>query len=349
MIKNLILCCGILSASFLILLFCLALIVRFTQTSFYHGPISTHFDGKKFFNPPPYATKNFLDILRWSFQNNKQKWPTHVENTAHPDLSAPKHDEIKTTFVNHATVLIQTEKLTLLTDPIWSKRASPFSWYGPRRVRKPGIAFHDLPKIDVVLISHNHYDHLDIPTLQKLEKAFHPVFLVPLGDQALLQRYGMTHIVELDWWQTHHINQATITFLPTQHWSARWTNDKCATLWGSYGIEVANKKIYFAGDTGYSKHFTEIKQQWGRPDLAFLPIGSYLPEWFMQENHMNPGEAVQAHQDLDAKKSIAIHFGTFQLSDEGIDKPVEDLQKALTKTPTPSSFLILQVGETHLM
>ena len=336
-------------AALFILIIVVAFIIQYTQTSFYNGPSSNHFDGKKFYNLAPYKTKDVLDILQWRIHNHKQQWPNHVKNTAHPDLSVVNNAAIKVTFVNHATVLIQTKNLTILTDPVWSERVSPVSWLGPKRVHDPGIAFNELPKVDVVIISHNHYDHLDLATLKKLETAFHPLFLVPLGDQALLQRNGITHVMQLDWWQVYQTDKFKITFLPTQHWSARWLNDKCATLWGSYGIEIDNRKIYFAGDTGYSKNFALIKQQWGQPDLAFLPIGSYLPEWFMQQNHMNPSEAIRAHQDLSAKKSVAIHFGTFQLSDEGINQPVEDLRKAISQESSlASDFLILQVGETKV-
>jgi N-acyl-phosphatidylethanolamine-hydrolysing phospholipase D len=324
-------------------------IMQYNQTSSYRGPVSSHFNGKRFYNPTPYQTRKFSDIIYWHFHSQRQPWPNHVENTAQPDLSPVKNNEIKSTFINHSTFLIQTAKFNILTDPIWSYRASPFSWIGPRRVRDPGVAFEKLPKVDVVLISHSHYDHLDLSTLKKLAETFHPVFLVPLGDKELLNRYGIENVVELDWWQTYRFNDAVITFLPSQHWSARWLNDANMTLWGSYGIDLGARKIYFGGDTGYAKsNFELIKQKWGKPDLAFLPIGAYLPEWFMHSNHMNPRQAVEAHQDLESKKSIAIHFGTFQLSDEGIDQPVKDLQQALEQNPSAKNFVALKVGESNV-
>jgi L-ascorbate metabolism protein UlaG (beta-lactamase superfamily) len=244
--------------------------------------------------------------------------------------------------------LLQTQQLNILTDPVWSQRVSPFLSLGPKRVREPGILFSTLPPIHVVLISHNHYDHMDIQTLIKLNKKFHPVFLVPLGNKLFLNNYGIQNVIELDWWQHYAINNAKITFLPTKHWSSRWLNDKFRTLWGSFGIEVANQKIYFAGDTGYGHHFIDIKNKWGKPTIAFLPIGSYQPEWFMRDNHLTPEEAVKSHIDLGAQTSIAIHFNTFQLSDEAIDQPVHDLQQALKAHQLiDQEFIILKEGESR--
>jgi L-ascorbate metabolism protein UlaG (beta-lactamase superfamily) len=326
-----------------------ALIIQFTQTTSYEGPVTNHFDGKRFYNLGTYHKKTWRDTLRWTMGRQKAKWPEHVINTAIPDLAVPTKDEIKITFVNHATTLIQTSLLTILTDPVWSERVSPVSWAGPKRVRDPGVAFDKLPKIDVVLISHNHYDHLDLPILKKLNEKFHPTFLVPLGNKNFFNRHGIENVIEMDWWRSYVINTATIVFLPTQHWSARWINDKFKTLWGSYGITVGNKKIYFVGDTGYSNHFKEINQRWGKPDIALIPIGAYEPRWFMKDNHLNPEEAVKVHHDLAAKYSIPIHFGTFQLSDEAIDQPTIDLKKAIANSQLlEREFFILQVGESKV-
>jgi L-ascorbate metabolism protein UlaG (beta-lactamase superfamily) len=214
-------------------------------------------------------------------------------------------------------------------------------------VRAPGVAFNELPHIDFVFISHNHYDHLSLPTLKRLSDKFHPLILVPLGLQNLLESHGIQRVKELDWWQTYSVKNVVITFLPTQHWSQRGLGDRYKTLWGSYGINYANKHIYYAGDSGYSSHFKEIRQKWGKPDLAFLPIGSYQPEWFMRENHMNPREAVNAHQDLQALHTIGIHFGTFQLSDEAIDQPIIDLNNAkLAQKLAPDDFITLENGQS---
>lgn len=338
---------------FLILfsIFFIGLFLTYDKNSYY-GPISDHFDGKKFFNPGHPSRKSNLTMLRWWWYRNQAKWPLHVENKPHPKITTTiPSDKVKITFINHATVLIQTNQFNLLADPIWSERASPFSWIGPKRVRDPGIPFHELPPIDVVLISHNHYDHLDISTLQKLQAHFHPIFLVPLGNKNLLIKNGMTRVIEMDWWQQHKFkNDITITFLPTLHWSARWLNDRYNTLWGSYGIDIGKIKIYFAGDTAYSDNFKIIQQRWGKPDLALLPIGGYLPEWVMQQSHLNPYEAVKAHLDLGAKQSIAIHYGTFQLSDEAFDQPNIDLKKALKlNSLSDKQFLLLPEGENIIL
>jgi L-ascorbate metabolism protein UlaG (beta-lactamase superfamily) len=319
------------------------------KTSSYKGAISDHFNGKEFFNlDKTYKKKSFADLLKWWFSRDRQQWPLVIKNTPHAVITPVDQSNIvRVTFVNHSTVLLQTKTLNFLTDPVWSLRTSPFSFIGPKRVRAPGILFADLPKIDVVMVSHNHYDHLDMQTLVKLNEKFHPIFLVPLGNKALLNNQGIQHVIEMDWWQQYKIKNATITFLPTKHWSARWLNDKNQTLWGSYGIAVEDKKIYFAGDSGYDEHFIEIKTKWGEPDLAFLPIGSYQPEWFMRDNHLNPEEAVKAHVDLQAKQSIAIHFNTFQLSDEAMDQPVKDLKTALIKRKIKKDeFVVLKEGET---
>lgn len=318
------------------------------KTSAYQGPISDHFNGKEFYNlDNTYKKKSIWAVLKWLIGRDRQKWPDYINNTSHVKMTAINNpNDIRVTFVNHSTVLIQTNQLNFLTDPIWSKRASPFSWVGPKRVRNPGMMFADLPPIHVVLISHNHYDHLDIKTLIKLNEKFHPIFLVPLGNKSLLTQQGIQNVIEMDWWQQYKIKNAIITFLPTKHWSSRWLNDKDQTLWGSFGIDVSNKKIYFAGDTGYGRHFIDIKTKWGKPDIAFLPIGSYKPEWFMRENHLNPEEAVKAHLDLQSRESIAIHFNTFQLSDEAIDQPANDLAKAIKEHLPTQTFIILKEGES---
>jgi L-ascorbate metabolism protein UlaG (beta-lactamase superfamily) len=240
--------------------------------------------------------------------------------------------------------------VNILTDPVWSERASPFRWIGPRRVRKPGIQFNDLPKIDLILISHNHYDHLDLRTLKKLNEKFAPKVIVAAGDKELVGSTGLRDVHELDWWEDGQISsQLKVTFTPTQHFSARGLFDRQHSLWGSYMIQNMGRHTYFGGDAGYSSHFAEIRRRLGSPDLALLGIGAYEPRWFMRPMHMNPVEAVKAHEDLGSKQSIGMHMGTFRMSTEAIDQPQEDLKMALLEAGIPEGkFLTLHEGETSI-
>src|SRR5262245_21034886 len=239
-------------------------------------------------------------------REGRSRWPDRVENKGIPALPEPFHrDDIAITFVNHATFLIRIKIITILTDPIWSERASPVRWAGPKRVRDPGVAWEALPLVDVVLLSHNHYDHLDITTLMRLRDRFDPIMLVAAGDGRIIEPLGIRQLHELDWWDFFTLSeQCKFTFVPAQHFSARSIFDRQRSLWGGYVIEVLDRRIYFSGDTGYSVHFAEIRRRLGSPDIALLGIGSYEPQWFMKPIHMNPAEAVAAHRDLGAKHSI---------------------------------------------
>jgi L-ascorbate metabolism protein UlaG (beta-lactamase superfamily) len=321
-------------------------------TSVANREISDHFNGKKFFNPTleEQFSPGLSDVFRM-MREGRAKWPEDVENLGSPCMNERLWpSDISITFVNHATFLLQTSNLNILTDPVWSSRVSPVSWFGPKRVRKPGVEIEDLPKIDVVLISHNHYDHLDIETLEKLHERFSPKFLVPVGDKDLIESLGITDVLELDWWEGVQINSNTcITFTPTQHSSARGLFDKDESLWGSYFIEQGERSIYFGGDGGYSSHFDAIREHLGSPEFALLGIGAYAPRSFMKAIHMDPAEAVTAHKDLGATLSIGMHYGTFQLASEGFDQPVEDLKKALEKDGVSEAcFITLLEGETKI-
>lgn len=315
---------------------------------------SNYFNGKKFYNPTIDFEPNvpFFAALRMWYSMKKATWPKSVTNIAIPKLDLKlQPNDVAITFVNHATFLIQVNGLNILTDPIWSKRCSPIPGIGPKRVRAPGITFKNLPNIDLVLISHNHYDHLDIPTVRKLNKKFTPQFVVPIGkDKALLESVGCKKVQELDWWQSLSINdRTTIYFTPTQHFSARTLFDKYESLWGAYVICSNNKKIYFGGDAGYSRYYKDTYNKLGAMDLALLGIGAYEPRWFMKNMHTNPAEAVQAHLDLHSKNSIAMHYGTFQLSAEAIDQPQKDLLVAIKEFKvSPDSFIILPEGKTQV-
>ncbi len=298
-------------------------------SSSYKGPPSDHFDGKKFFNPGLGPEKGFFDLLKWQIFGERKPWPKFVDDVSPVKVSPPKEGHYKVTFINHATLLIQIGDLNILTDPLWSDRTSPVSFVGPKRKRIPGINFEDLPRIDIVLISHNHYDHLDIESLIKIARVHKARFLVPLGDKALLESAGISNVEELDWGESRTFSKVRINFEKAAHWSGRGIADRYHSLWGSHVIEFEKVKIYFAGDTGYHTHFKEIGAKYGAMSLALLPIGAYEPRWFMKQAHMNPADAVMAFEDLKASAAIGMHFGTFQLTDEGINDPKEDLKKAL--------------------
>lgn len=313
---------------------------------------SDHFNGKKFFNPTlekPFSP-GFSDIFKM-MREGRAKWPENVENKAVPNLGEKLNpNDVAITFVNHATFLIQLPEMNILTDPVWSERTSPVSWFGPKRVRKPGVRFEDLPNIDVIILSHNHYDHLDIETLKKLNKSFSPLVIVPVGDKKLVESIGFSDVRELDWWESIDVNGNTnITFTPTQHSSARGLFDRDHSLWGGYFVKHNHRSIYFGGDAGYSTHFSETRKRLGAPEIAMLGIGAYAPRFFMKAIHMDPADAVKAHKDLGAKLSIGMHFGTFQLSSEGFDQPVIDLDEALVKeSVSKEAFTTFDDGETRI-
>jgi L-ascorbate metabolism protein UlaG (beta-lactamase superfamily) len=313
---------------------------------------SDHFDGYRYSNPT--LSQSSAPSLRSVFRMARaprSRWPAWVENKGvhrlHERRSA---DEVVITFVNHATFLIQIGDITILTDPVWSERASPFRRLGPKRVRRPGVALAELPRIDVILLSHNHYDHLDIATLARLRQRCDPTVLAAAGDARLVGPLGFATLRELDWWDAIEISDGLkITFVPAQHFSARGLFDRQKSLWGGYIIESRRHRVYFGGDSGYSTHFADIRARLGAPDLALLGIGAYEPRWFMQPMHMNPAEAVRAHRDLGSRQSIGMHFGTFQLSAEAIDQPQADLRRALIESGlAESEFITLHEGETRI-
>ncbi len=332
----------------LILVITVALASCAARTPRYDGPVSSNFDGTRFHNPTP-VVKTVTDLLRWRMNREPGQW--EFRDVEHIGEAPPKRVDggaIRSTFVNHATVLIQTGGVNILTDPIWSERASPLEWAGPRRFGEPGIAFADLPPIDAVLVSHNHYDHMDLTTLARLHRTHAPVFVVPLGNAAYLQRAGIENIVELDWWQQLSVGSVTIHAVPAKHWSRRGLFDTNHALWAGYYLTQPEASVFFAGDTGMSEHFAEIRQRLGAPDLALLPIGAYLPRWFMEPQHIDPAEAVRASDQLGARYGMAIHFGTFALGDDGQDQSVADLSTALASTfDATAEFWIPRQGESR--
>ncbi len=316
------------------------------------GPLHDNFDGSRFRNMRPGADGGFQRFVKWQLDRQVGAWsrretaaPSGTPTPAPPPRRVGP-GELRITFVNHATMLIQQDELNLLTDPIWSKRASPVSFVGPSRYHPPGIAFDDLPPIDAVIISHNHYDHMDLPTLRRLQEKHQPRFFVGLGNKELFVDAGIGPVAELDWWSTVPLNTAVdLIGVPAQHFSNRGLFDRDATLWLGYVVKGPAGSTYFAGDTGAGPHFAEIKKRLGRPRAAILPIGAYRPEWFMERVHVSPLQAIEAHEALGAGTSIAMHFGTFSLGDDGMEEPVKALQAALAGKPVAAHVWHLVPGE----
>jgi L-ascorbate metabolism protein UlaG (beta-lactamase superfamily) len=301
---------------------------------YYSGPQSDHFDGLRFFNPDhPDTDRGLRDLLRWKLKETAAPWPRSVPvRQATPDASVAG---LRATIVGHASVLIQAGGLNVLTDPVWSDRASPLPFAGPRRVWAPGIAFESLPPIDAVLLSHNHYDHLDMATLRRLHISHSPLIVTPLGNDAILRRaIPGVRVVTGDWWDRIEIGRGgEVTIVPAYHWSARTGRDRRMALWSGFMLNTDAGRVYFSGDTGYGngRIFHDVRRRIGRPDLALIPIGAYAPRWFMCAQHTDPNEAVQILEDLEAARAIGIHWGVFRLTDEHRDEPPELLLKALAR------------------
>ena len=309
---------------------------------------SDHFDGRRFFNPGGTTLRSFGDFLRWQVSRQRPAWPPWIVDEDPPLPDAPQPREVATTYIGHATLLLRFAGCTVLTDPMFSLRASPFAFLGPKRVRPPAMGLADLPKIDAICLSHNHYDHMDLPSLRQLQVRGNPPIVTGIGNGTYLARRGIANVIELDWWESAEpVDGLRITYVPAQHWSRRHFWDTNRMLWGGHVIEAQGARAYFAGDTGYPAQFGEIAQRLGAPDVALLPIGAYEPRWFMAPQHMNPDEAVRAHLDLGARLSLAIHFGTFCLTDEAFGAPEAALAAARTQLGVDAgAFRIPAFGET---
>ena len=324
---------------------------RFRSREAWRRRPSDHFDvaRQRFFNPEADTDRGLIELLRWQTGSTRRTWPRHIAQRAFarlPDGVPPGRAGV--THIGHSTQLVRVGAHTVLTDPVFASQAGPLGRFGPRRVAPPGLALDLLPRIDVVFVSHSHYDHLDLASLRQLERRHAPLVVTCLGLKRPLERHGLRRVVELDWWETTTLDDLTVTVTPAQHWSKRGLFDLRRTLWGGCFLrEPGAASVFFAGDTGYASHFNAIRERLGAPDIALLPIGAYEPRWFMRDAHMNPDDAVRAHCDLQARVSVPIHYGTFRLTDEGFEEPLEDLTAALEAQGLGvAAFRRLGIGES---
>ena len=286
--------------------------------------------------------KPLSDLLEW--RSSKTDPLITIIDTSQEWRSINPDQKSYGIWIGHSTFFINNGDLDILTDPIFSNRASPIRFAGPKRLIDSPLQISDLRNVDIVVISHNHYDHLDIPSLKTIQKLFPEViFLVPVGDKKLLKKYSLKNIYEFNWWESFSLKNTKFIFTPTQHWSARGIFDRNKSLWGGWFIETESLKLFHAGDTGYSDDFKAIKAKLGSPDYAFIPIGAYDPEWFMGESHVNPEDAVQIMEDLGNPDSFGMHWGTFTLTSEDTIEPKERLD-AITKKKYIDNFISLTPG-----
>ncbi len=324
-----------------------------TMAHSYSGPISDHFNGTHFFDPDGSPPKALSELLRWQLGGNRTraKWPDWAPS---PYSDRPPQrvegSRARLSYIGHASWLLQSGGLNILIDPVWSERASPLSFAGPRRCNDPGIAFEALPKIDVVLVTHGHYDHLDLATLSRLHRSFAPRIITPLGNDLTMRAADRSIRAEAHDWNDRVVlgKNVAVNLVPTRHWTARGLLDRNKALWASFVLETPAGVIYAVGDSSYGTglHFRRVREKFGAPRLALLPIGAYEPRWFMQDQHMNPEDAVQALADCGAQQALGHHYGTFQLTDEAFDAPTTALAEALDAAGVRrEKFIALKPGQ----
>lgn len=304
--------------------------------------------GSRFLNLVTTTHAGGISLVKWGLTRRPGSWEQFIDAPyGPPPPPVVDGQRLRVTHVNHATWLLQGNGLNILTDPIWSVRCSPFASVGPKRHRPPGIRFNDLPKIDGILLSHNHYDHLDLPTLRKLSKRFQPWVATGLGNGPIVKSAGVSRVVELDWWQSIQVQEGVeVTAVPVQHFSGRGLWDRDQTLWVGFVLSLPQSVTFFAGDTGFGPHFKQIATGFLEIDISLLPIGAFRPEWFMSRVHMSPEEAIQAHAVLGSKTSVGIHYGTFRLADDGQTEGPDRIRAALAVHPDPKPrFWIMEFGE----
>ena len=307
------------------------------------------FPGGRFVNLHASTDHTLAEVWRWRAYRQAAPWPAWVEDPPQPPPAPLPPGQVGATFIGHASWMVQLGGVAVLLDPFWSERASPVSFLGPRRVRAPGQPLEALPPIGLLLVSHNHYDHMDMATLREVRRRWDPPCLTPLGNARHLRAAGIA-ARELDWWQSVQVAGLRVTLTPAQHFSARYGWDRDRDLWGGFMIEAPDGgTLYFTGDSGWCPHFAEIGRRFPRIDLALLPIGAYEPRWFVAPEHMNPEESVQAHLALRARRSLAMHWGTVAgLTDEPFDEPPRALAEARAKHGVaPEAFQVPDFGASY--
>ncbi|MCX7892178.1 MAG: MBL fold metallo-hydrolase [Burkholderiales bacterium] len=326
-----------------------------TYVNPYYDPAKPHHTPVGFKNNYPHPPKG--NFWKWRYEQWRDGLPRPPANGYVFPVAAPQtaylranRSEATVTWIGHATLLVQVGGLNILTDPHFGERASPVSFAGPKRLAPLPIRLEDLPRIDLVVISHNHYDHLDEGTVVRLaaQPGGPPLFVVPLGMKPWLADVGVQNVAELDWWESRQVGGAEVHLVPAQHWSARTPWDDNRMLWGGFVILHPELRFFYSGDTGYSRDFEDIGRRFGGFDLAAIPIGAYEPRWFMGPQHVNPEEAVRIHRDVRARRSVGVHWGTFELTDEPLDEPPAKLAEARARAGlAPEDFFVMHHGETR--
>jgi len=301
---------------------------------YYRGPRTDHFDGRHFFNEEPFAEQQPSELARWQLSRHRGRWPDSAAIAGPAPPARVGGGELRVTMVNHATVLLQIDSLNILTDPVWSPKVGFEGQLGVRRHRPPGIPFDSLPRIDVVLISHDHYDHMDLPSLHRLQQRYHPRIITGLGNPGYLATQGVRGAEQLDWWQSTSLaGGVRVTAVPARHWSGRTLTDRYERLWEGFVIESAHDTVYFAGDTGWGRMYRELHARWSRFTLALLPVAPFRPRWYMARKHLSPNDAVRAAIETRSVMVIPIHWGTFELGDDGESEAVDTLRAAVLALP----------------
>ncbi|MFZ2523188.1 MAG: MBL fold metallo-hydrolase [Minisyncoccia bacterium] len=347
---------------YLTVFFCVSLVVGliinfFLKSKGYVGEKSDHFDGIKFFTPGHSLHERIYEhgygkfFWKWLLRKPRNHWVFEKNKFRTIPEKRVNSDRIFITFISHSTVLIQTKGLNIITDPVFSSKIGPLPFIKLHRYRDPGIKIEELPKIDLVLLSHNHYDHLDLKSLRYISIRDNPKIFTPLGNSHYLKIHRIKGAEDMDWWDRKEINsEIKVVCVPSQHFSARAISDKNKTLWSGFVLETPRGNIYFAGDTGYGDFIQRIKEKYDKFLIGLIPIGAYKPEWFMAPVHISPEEAIKVHKELSVETSVAIHFGTFKLADDGQNEARNKINKLVSGNVTARvDFRVLENGQTIMI